>query len=114
MGWGLGRPDGCWHQLRDPLVWDLMLTYTWRQVLTSVYTETLFGPGPLSTHIFPMFSPSPARTGYQLFSKAKGHHQPDAKPAVPRDSQVSVAAMPESWLCASEAKVSKSLTGWWE
>lgn len=72
------------------------------------------GPGPLSTHIPSMFSPPPARAGYQLFPEAQGHHQPDPKPAVPRDSWVSAAAMLESWLCAPEAKVPEPLAGWWE
>lgn len=82
---------------------------------THVYAEPPpLGPGPFSMHIPPMFSPPPARTGYQLFSEAQGHHQPDPKSAVPRDSRVSVAAMPESWCCAPEAKVSRPLAGWWE
>lgn len=70
---------------------------------------------PPGTHISPLFSPPLTRLAVSYSQKPKVQsHEHDPKPRVPRDSHISVGALPESWLQAPEAKVFKSLAGWWE
>lgn len=69
---------------------------------------------PPSTYIFLCSHHPLPRPDASSSQKLKGHHEPDPRSAVPRHSQVSVGAMPESWLYAPEAKVSQSVVGWWE
>lgn len=114
MGWGQGRLDGCGHQLGDPVLWGLMLGHRLRQVHTHVYAEnSLRRVPPIHTSALCSHYPPPSLDA-SYSQKPKGHREPDRKPLVPRGSQVSAGAMPECWLGASEAKVSKSLAGWWE